>query len=81
LKSSDSLPEFADARLTVGDSPAWSLDASGVTPGSPKFNKAKEQMILTRLDAWPKKPAPAPEPPLAPPMSSFARGPSVRHAR
>jgi tRNA nucleotidyltransferase/poly(A) polymerase len=55
--------------------------ATGVTPGTPKFNKAKEQMILTRLDARPKKPAPEPEPPPAPPMSSFARGPSVRHAR
>ncbi|MSV36201.1 MAG: CCA tRNA nucleotidyltransferase [Bryobacterales bacterium] len=51
------------------------------TPGTPKFQKAKEQMILTRLDARPKKPAPAPEAVPAPPMSSFARGPSVRHAR
>ena len=55
--------------------------ASGVTPGTPKFTKAKEQMILTRLDARPKKVAPAPETPPPPPMSSFARGPSVRHAR
>jgi tRNA nucleotidyltransferase/poly(A) polymerase len=55
--------------------------ATGVTPGTPKFHRAKEQMILTRLDARPKKPAPEPEPPPAPPMSSFARGPSVRHAR
>ena len=55
--------------------------AGGVTPGTPKFQKAKEQMILTRLDARPKKVAPEPEPPPSPPMSSFARGPSVRHAR
>jgi len=55
--------------------------AAGVTPGTPKFQRTKEQMILTRLDARPKKPAPEPEPPPAPPMSSFARGPSVRHAR
>jgi tRNA nucleotidyltransferase/poly(A) polymerase len=55
--------------------------ATGATPGTPKFSKAKEQMILTRLDARPKKPPPEPEPPPAPPMSSFARGPSVRHAR
>lgn len=55
--------------------------ATGVTPGTPKFQKVKEQMILTRLDARPKKPAPEPEPVPAPPMSSFARGPSVRHTR
>jgi tRNA nucleotidyltransferase (CCA-adding enzyme) len=53
--------------------------ATGAVPGTPKFHKAKEHMILTRLDARPKKPAPEPEPALAPPMSSFARGPSVRH--
>lgn len=55
--------------------------ATGAAPGTPKFQRAKEQMILTRLDARPKKPVPEPEPPPAPPMSSFARGPSVRHAR
>ncbi len=55
--------------------------ATGVAVGSPKFQKAKEQMILTRLDARPKKVAPEPEPTPAPPMSSFARGPSVRHTR
>jgi tRNA nucleotidyltransferase/poly(A) polymerase len=56
--------------------------ATGIAPGTPKFQKAKEQMTLTRLDARPKKVAP-PEEPVAPPppMSSFARGPSVRHAR
>ncbi len=55
--------------------------ATGVAPGTPKFQKAKEQMILKRLDARPKKPPPLPEPPPPPPTSSFARGPSVRHAR
>jgi tRNA nucleotidyltransferase/poly(A) polymerase len=55
--------------------------ATGVAVGSPKFQKTKEQMILTRLDARPKKVAPEPEPTPAPPMSSFARGPSVRHTR
>ncbi len=55
--------------------------AAGVLPGSPKFQKAKEEMILTRLDARPKKPAPEPEPAPPPPMSSFARGPGLRHAR
>lgn len=55
--------------------------ATGVAPGTPKFQKAKEEMILKRLDARPKKPEPVPEPPPPPPMSSFARGPGVRHAR
>jgi hypothetical protein len=55
--------------------------ATGAVPGTPKFQKAKEQMILTRLDARPKKPAVEPEAAPAPPMSSFARGPSVRHTR
>ena len=55
--------------------------ATGVAPGTPKFAKTKDQMILTRLDARPKKVVVEPEPPPAPPMSSFARGPSVRHAR
>jgi tRNA nucleotidyltransferase (CCA-adding enzyme) len=55
--------------------------ATGVAPGTPKFQRAKEEMILTRLDARPKKPAPEPEPPPPPPMSSFARGPGVRHQR
>jgi tRNA nucleotidyltransferase (CCA-adding enzyme) len=60
---------------------AASLGAEGAAPGSPKFQRAKEAMILARLDARPKKPAPAPEPAPPPPMSSFARGPGLRHAR
>jgi hypothetical protein len=54
---------------------------SGAVPGTPKFQKAKEEMILKHLDARPKKVEPPPEPPPPPPMSSFARGPGVRHAR
>jgi tRNA nucleotidyltransferase/poly(A) polymerase len=54
---------------------------TGVTPGTPKFHKAKEEMILKHLDARPKKVEPPPEAPPPPPMSSFARGPGVRHAR
>jgi tRNA nucleotidyltransferase (CCA-adding enzyme) len=57
------------------------VSAAGAQPGTPKFQKAKEQMILTKLDARPKKVAPVEEPVPTPPMSSFARGPSVRHAR
>jgi len=55
--------------------------ATGVALGTPKFQRVKEEMILTRLDARPKKPAPEPEAPPPPPMSSFARGPGVRHQR
>jgi tRNA nucleotidyltransferase/poly(A) polymerase len=54
---------------------------TGVTPGTPKFHRAKEEMILKHLDARPKKVEPPPETPPPPPMSSFARGPGVRHAR
>jgi tRNA nucleotidyltransferase (CCA-adding enzyme) len=55
--------------------------AAGVVPGTPKFLKTKDEMILKHLDARPKKVEPPPEPPPPPPMSSFARGPGVRHAR
>jgi tRNA nucleotidyltransferase (CCA-adding enzyme) len=55
--------------------------ATGVAPGSPKFQRVKEQMILERLDARPKKVAPPPEPGPPPPMSGFARGPGPRQAR
>ena len=58
--------------------------ASGLTPGTPKFNKAKEQMIATRLDSRPKKVAPVPaEVPAAPtPGRGPAPGPIVgrKHA-
>jgi len=37
--------------------------ATGVKPGTPKFQKAKEEMILTKLDARPKKVPPPPAPP------------------
>lgn len=54
---------------------------TGAVPGTPKFHKVKDEMILKHLDARPKKVELAPEPPPPPPMSSFARGPGVRHAR
>jgi len=58
------------------------VEATGVTPGTPKFQKAKEEMIVQRLDARPKKVVVPPEPPPPPPpMSGFARGPGLRHAR
>jgi len=57
------------------------VSAAGATAGSAKFQKTKQDMIRTRLDARPKKqPVPEPAPP-PPPMSSFARGPSLRAPR
>ena len=59
-----------------------SLGEKAPLVGTPKFAKAKEQMINARLDARPKKVVVEPEPTTPPPpMSAFARGPSVRHAR
>ncbi len=56
--------------------------ATGVVPGTPKFAKAKAEMILKHLDARPKKVAPAPEPPPPPPpMSGFARSSGTRRAQ
>lgn len=56
--------------------------ATGVIPGTPKFTKAKAEMILKHLDARPKKVAPAPEPPPPPPpMSGFARSSGTRRAQ
>ncbi|MBI4873350.1 MAG: CCA tRNA nucleotidyltransferase [Acidobacteria bacterium] len=36
--------------------------ALGLEPGTPKFQKAKDDLIATRLDSRPRKPAPPPEP-------------------
>ncbi|MEO5924065.1 MAG: hypothetical protein ABIR70_09580 [Bryobacteraceae bacterium] len=56
--------------------------AAGAVPGTPKFAKLKQEMILKHLDARPKKVAPPPEPPPPPPpMSGFARGTGVRRAQ
>jgi len=71
--------KYLPASLEISDEV---VAATGVAPNTPKFQKAKEEMIVTRLDARPKKPAPEPEPPPPPPpMSGFARGPSPRHSR
>ena len=55
--------------------------AAGAEPGTPKFKKLKEELILARLDGRIKKPAPPPEeatPPPPPqrghPLASHARG-------
>jgi len=70
--------KYLPASLEITDE---MVAATGVAPGTPKFARTKEEMILTRLDARPKKPAPEPEPPPPPPMSSFARGPGPRAPR
>ena len=51
--------KYLPASLEITDE---MVAAAGVAPGTPKFQELKEEMILTRLDARPKKPAPEPEP-------------------
>ena len=46
--------------------------AAGHKPGTPKFDKAYQAMVITRLNARPKKVEPEPEPP--PPPMSMGRG-------
>jgi tRNA nucleotidyltransferase (CCA-adding enzyme) len=70
--------KYLPASLEITDE---MVTATGVAAGTPKFARAKEEMILTRLDSRPKKPAPEPELPPPPPMSSFARGPGPRAPR
>jgi tRNA nucleotidyltransferase (CCA-adding enzyme) len=49
--------------------------ATGARPGTPKFQKVREEMILTKLDARPKKIPPPPEVPASGPGASPAGGP------
>src|SRR5262249_13699308 len=70
--------KYLPASLEITDE---AVAATGVAPGTPKFARVKDEMVLTRLDSRPKKPAPEPEPPPPPPMSSFARGPGARIQR
>jgi tRNA nucleotidyltransferase (CCA-adding enzyme) len=46
--------------------------AAGLKPGTPKFEKAYDAMVITRLNARPKKVEPEPEPP--PPPMAMGRG-------
>ncbi len=54
--------------------------AAGVEPGTPKFQKMRDELIATRLDSRPRKVAPeepaepAPAPPPPPPQAMKARG-------
>src|SRR5262249_29588916 len=50
--------------------------ATGAEPGTPKYEKARAELIATRLDARPKKVTPPPEEPIPvvpPPTHAFAR--------
>ncbi len=51
--------------------------AAGHKPGTPKFEKAYQALVVTRLNARPKKVEPEPEPPPPPPMS-MGRGRPAR---
>ena len=46
--------------------------AAGHKPGTPKFDKAYQAMVITRLNARPKKVEPEPEP--TPPPMAMGRG-------
>ncbi|MBI1791601.1 MAG: hypothetical protein HYR60_29075, partial [Acidobacteria bacterium] len=48
------------------------VQAAGATPGTPRFAKLKEEMIVARVDGRTKKPPPPPEPP--PPLPGPRRG-------
>jgi tRNA nucleotidyltransferase/poly(A) polymerase len=69
------LQKYLAAAQEVSDS---DVVATGVQPGTAKFEKAKAELIAARLDARPKKPPPPPPveaPPPAPilPTHAFAR--------
>ena len=49
--------------------------ATGASPGTPKFQKAREEMILTKLDARPKKIPPPGEVPATGPGAAPGGGP------
>jgi hypothetical protein len=53
------------------------VEAKGVTPGTPKFQKLKEEMVAARLDGRTKKPPPPPVEPV-PMMTAMQRGRVVR---
>jgi tRNA nucleotidyltransferase/poly(A) polymerase len=52
--------------------------AAGHKPGTPKFDKAYQAMVVTRLNARPKKVEPEPEPPPPPPMAMGRGRPPAR---
>ncbi len=52
--------------------------AAGHKPGTPKFDKAYQAMVITRLNARPKKVEPEPEPPPPPMAMGRGRPPAAR---
>jgi tRNA nucleotidyltransferase/poly(A) polymerase len=52
------------------------VEAKGVTPGTPKFQKMKEEMVAARLDGRTKRPPPPPPEPVT--VSPMQRGRGVR---
>jgi tRNA nucleotidyltransferase (CCA-adding enzyme) len=48
--------------LTAQEVTDQQVEAAGAKPGTPKFQKLKEQLVKKALDARPKKIEPAPEP-------------------
>jgi tRNA nucleotidyltransferase (CCA-adding enzyme) len=63
------LQKYLPMAQEVADS---EVDAKGAAPGTPKFQKAKEELIAARLDGRAKKPAPLLEPPV--PITASPRG-------
>jgi tRNA nucleotidyltransferase/poly(A) polymerase len=54
--------------------------AKGVEPGTPKWDKAKEEVIAAKLNARPKKPVPEEVPPPGPQLQGPVPGGSLRRA-
>jgi tRNA nucleotidyltransferase/poly(A) polymerase len=54
--------------------------AKGVEPGTPKWEKAKEEVIAAKLNARPKKPVPEEVPPVPPQSPGPVPGGSLRRA-
>lgn len=70
------LQKYLPAALEVTDR---EVAAAGVTPGTPKFRKLRDEMIAARLDSRPRKPVPPPETAAEP--SGPAPAPQVMKAR
>jgi tRNA nucleotidyltransferase (CCA-adding enzyme) len=71
------LQKYLPMALEVTDE---EVRAKGVTPGTPKFHKAKDELIAAKLNARPKKPAPEEAPPATPQTPGPVPGGSLRRA-
>jgi tRNA nucleotidyltransferase (CCA-adding enzyme) len=70
------LQKYLPASFEVTDR---DVEARGVKPGTPKFDKKRDEMIASRLDSRPKKPPVVPPPPEPTPVpSGSARGAGPR---